>query len=132
MTRAPRPYARGVAPWPGSVLLALALAVPGAAGEPPPPPDAAVDAARRPNVDAVVPIPPYEHERLHWFGRRHHHLVPGTVTINRRPYVCDLDGRRFRERDDFVAHLRTAHRLAAADIPERLQVRDGVVHFIGL
>jgi len=71
-------------------------------------------------VEAWVPVDPYEHERLHYFGRRDHHLVPGTVTINAKPYVCDLDQRRFREREDFVAHLRAVHRAPAERIPDLL------------
>jgi hypothetical protein len=92
-----------------------------------------VDAGERGDgrsLDVIVPVPPHEHQRLHYFDRRPHHLVPGTVTINRAPYACDLDGRRFRERDDFVAHLRSAHRTPEAAISDRLVVRDGVVHFV--
>ena len=82
-------------------------------------------------VDAVVPIPPTEHERLHFFGRRDHHLVPGTVTIDKAPYLCDVDGQRFNDEDAFVAHLRRTHHLASDDIPDLLVVRDGQVHFVG-
>lgn len=89
------------------------------------------DGTIRPRVEAIVPIEPREHERLHWFGRRDHHVVPGTVTINASPYACDLDQRRFRERDDFVAHLRVAHHADVDRIPDLLVVRDGVVHFTG-
>jgi hypothetical protein len=88
------------------------------------------DDGGRPNVDVVVPVPPYEHERLHYFGRRDHHLVPGTVTINADPYVCDLDKKHFRDRDHFVDHLRRAHHVEPERIPDRLQVRDGQVHFL--
>ena len=86
---------------------------------------------RRTQVDAVVPVPPYEHERLHYFGRRYHHLIPGTVTIGKTPYVCDRDEQRFGTQDDFVAHLRIAHHVPPETIPEELLVRDGEVHFIG-
>jgi len=58
-------------------------------------------------------------------------LVPGTVTINGAAYICDLDGKRFVDRDAFVAHLRTPHHTALARIPDRLLVRDGRVHFVG-
>jgi hypothetical protein len=85
----------------------------------------------RPSVEAFVPVDPYEHERLHYFGRRDHHFVPGTVTINKAPYACDLDQRRFRKREDFVAHLRAVHRTPADRIPDLLVVKDGIVHFIG-
>jgi hypothetical protein len=84
-----------------------------------------------PRVEAIVPVPPVEHQRLHYFGRRHHHLVPGTVTINGAAYICDLDGKRFVDRDVFVAHLRTAHHTAPARIPDLLLVREGRVHFVG-
>jgi hypothetical protein len=94
-------------------------------------PATAGDRSVRPDVDVVVPVPPYEHERLHFFGRRDHHVVPGTVTIDRAPYVCDLDGRKFVEREDFVSHLRTKHRAAVERIPDLLVVREGQVHFIG-
>lgn len=92
---------------------------------------AAEDRPERPSVEAIVPVPPTEHQRLHYFGRRHHHLVPGTVTINRAAYVCDLDGKAFSKEDDFVAHLRTAHHTPPARIPDQILVRDGRVHFIG-
>ena len=85
----------------------------------------------RPSVEAIVPVPPTEHQRLHYFGRRHRHLVPGTVTINRPGYVCDLDGKAFPDEDEFVAHVRTAHHRPAARIPDQIVVRDGRVHFIG-
>jgi hypothetical protein len=85
----------------------------------------------QPSVEAFVPVDPYEHERLHYFGRRDHHLLPGTVTINAKPYACDLDQRRFKKREDFVAHLRAVHRTPADRIPDLLVVRDGIVHFIG-
>ena len=102
-----------------AVLLAVALPV---VADPP---------NRRAEVDAIVPVPPYEHERLHYFGRRYHHLVPGTVTIGKTPYVCDLDEQLFRTQDDFVAHLRTVHRVPPESIPDRLLVDRGEVHFLG-
>jgi hypothetical protein len=94
-------------------------------------PTAAGDRTPAPRLDVIVPVDPYEHERLHWFGRRDHHLVPGTVTINGAAYHCDLDRQRFTKRDAFIAHLRTAHRTAPERIPDLLIVRDGRVHFIG-
>jgi len=92
---------------------------------------AADDRGPSPRVEAIVPVPPTEHQLVHYFGRRHHHLVPGTVTINGTAYICDLDGKRFVDRDVFVAHLRTAHHTAPARIPDLLLVRDGRVHFVG-
>lgn len=46
-------------------------------------------------------------------------------------YICDLDGKRFTDRDVFVAHLRTAHHTAPARIPELLLMDDGRIHFLG-
>jgi hypothetical protein len=80
-------------------------------------------------VRAVVPIDPREHQRLHFFDRRDHHLVPGTVTIDAEPYVCDVDRKTFRKEDEFVAHLRTTHHTPVAEIPGRLVVLGGTVHF---
>jgi hypothetical protein len=91
----------------------------------------AEDRSARPSVEAIVPVPPTEHERLHYFGKRHHHLVPGTVTINRPAYTCDLDGKSFRDEDDFVAHVRSVHHTPPAEIADQILVRDGRVHFIG-
>lgn len=84
----------------------------------------------RADVDVLVPVDPHEHERLHFFGKRDHHVVPGMVTINGTPYVCDLDGSGFKKRDDFEAHLRSAHRVDADAIRARLVERDGALHFI--
>lgn len=127
-----RPYADHVRLAAGVVAVAFAAAAFAQTGAPS---DAAAPGTRGqsggPRVDAIVPIPPTEHERLHFFGRRDHHRVPGTVTINKPPYVCDVEGLRFGDRDTFVAHLRSRHRLASADIPDLLVVHDGQVHFIG-
>ena len=84
---------------------------------------AAEDRSEGPRVEAIVPVPPTEHQRLHYFGRRHHHLVPGTVTINRAAYVCDLDGKSFRDED--IAY---AQQLAKAGIPVELHVYPGAPH----
>jgi hypothetical protein len=83
----------------------------------------------RPDIGVVIPVEPQEHERLHFFGRRHHHVVPGTVTINVPPYVCDRDRRTFRDRDRFVAHLRTAHGVRPEDVHDAVVVVDGQVRF---
>ena len=82
------------------------------------------------HVDAFVPVDPREHERLHVFGGRSHHLVPGTVSIDGKPYVCVPGGKTFREQDEFVAHLRAAHRVAPEDVSDRIAVYRGKAHFI--
>ncbi len=103
-------------------LLTLALAI-----------SAAAEDTRRNGADVqvFVPVPPVEHQRLHYFGRQDHHLVPGTVTIDKPPYQCDLDGLRFTDRDRFVAHLRAAHHTPPEKIPDHLLVVEGQVHFVG-
>jgi hypothetical protein len=85
----------------------------------------------RTHLDVVVPVDPREHERLHFFGRPEHHVVPGTVTINGAAYACDPHGLRFSDREVFVAHLRSVHHKALEDIPDALVVIDGRVHFVG-
>src|SRR5881296_2391837 len=115
VTRWPGPYPGRVQRHRAVLFLAFALGptCPSRAADPVPP-----------AVEAIVPVEPEEHERLHYFGRRHHHLLPGTVTIDQPPYVCDVDGRHFTQGDDFVAHLRAAHHARPAEIPELLLVRD--------
>lgn len=85
----------------------------------------------RDGLDVLVPLDPHEHERLHWFDRRDHHLVPGTVTVNRAPYVCDVEGTEFRRRDAFVAHLRLVHRVPPDRIRELVVLTGGQVRFPG-
>jgi len=87
--------------------------------------------ARRSDLDVVVPVVPEEHERLHFFDGRDHHVVPGSVTINGSPYICDRDGARFEDRDVFLFHLRTAHGVEPARVPRLLMLRRGRVHFVG-
>jgi len=114
-----------------TLMLVLAAVISSAADDSPSAGTSPGNSSARPRVDAVVPIPPTEHERVYYFGRPDHHLVPGTVTIDADPYICDAHRLRFKDRDDFVAHLRTAHGLPPEAIPEQLQVRDGRVHFVG-
>jgi hypothetical protein len=83
----------------------------------------------RGGIGVVVPVDPREHQRLQWFGRRDHQLVPGTVTINKAPYACDEHLLPFDEREVFIAHLRREHGLTPSEIPDRLLVEDGIVHF---
>jgi hypothetical protein len=86
---------------------------------------------RAPDVDVLLPVEPREHRRLQWFDGQPHHLLPGTVTVDGPPYVCDLDDARFRSEDDFVAHLRGRHHVPAGRIRAQLVVRQGRVHFVG-
>jgi hypothetical protein len=86
---------------------------------------------RGPDLDVVVPLVPEEHERVWFFDGRDHHAVPGTVTINADPYVCDRDGARFDDRDVFLFHLRSAHEVEPGRVPGLLQRRRGRLHFVG-
>jgi hypothetical protein len=87
-----------------------------------------VSAGDRPPVEVIVPLPPYDTQELHYPARRD--PVPGTVTINRAPYRCDPDGKRFNDRAALVAHVRTVHGTPPEDIARHLHVRDGIVHYI--
>jgi hypothetical protein len=83
-------------------------------------------------VDVVVPVPIAPRDPgVQWFGRRDHHAVPGTVTIDAPPYRCDVEGTSFDDREAFVAHIRSVHRMPSARIADHVVVRDGKVHFIG-
>jgi hypothetical protein len=84
----------------------------------------------RPDVDVLVPLPPYPPNRLEWFDGRLHHVVPGAVSIDGEPYVCDVDGKRFKDGDSFAIHLVSVHHVPAERIPERILLRDGIVHFV--
>ena len=86
-------------------------------------------ARRGADLDVIVPVDPHEHARIYWFGRRTHHLLPGTVTIDEAGYVCDVDRRRFRRQDEFIAHLRLVHRVPVDQIPDRVVLTAGQVHF---
>ncbi len=93
--------------------------------------DVRVPRARRDVLPEVfIPVVPEEHQRLHYFGRRDRHVVPGAVSINRAPYRCDVDRKAFDDRDSFVAHLQTAHKTPLEEIPDRIVLRDGQVHFV--
>ncbi|MCW5889638.1 MAG: hypothetical protein KIT14_03715 [bacterium] len=80
-------------------------------------------------LDIWVPIDPYEHERTWFMHRSDRSLVPPAVSIDRDPYVCDLDQRRFADRERFVAHLRGEHGIPRDDIRRGIYQVDGLVHF---
>ncbi len=92
----------------------------------------AADGHRKADVDVLVPVPIAPRDPgVQWFGRRDHHAVPGTVTINAPPYRCDVEGTSFSDREAFVAHIRAVHRTPPAKIADHVVVEDGRVHFIG-
>ena len=84
-------------------------------------------------ADVWVPTPiyPYEHEWMYWKHRSPKDLVPGTVSINGSPYVCDLDGEKFDDADRFVAHLRVRQQVPPDLIRDVLVAVDGVYHYTG-
>ncbi len=84
-----------------------------------------------PDLDVFIPIEPEEHERLYFRSPRKRNPIPGTVTINRPPYVCDLDRETFTDRERFAAHLVEKHRVPWDQIGDLLFVVDGQVHFGG-
>jgi hypothetical protein len=92
---------------------------------------AAAAGDRRRDVDVIVPVDPTQREQLEWFDGRPHGLVPRVIAVNKAPYVCDADGRKYDTEDDFLYHLRRAHKLSWNDIGERLVVHDGQVHYLG-
>lgn len=91
-------------------------------------------ARRRPDhgtrLDLFVPVDPVPPE-MWWMHRHDRRLVPPTVSIGGRPYVCDVDALSFASREAFIAHLRWEHALAPERIPDLLYRADGAVHYAG-
>lgn len=85
----------------------------------------------RPEIDVVVPIDPQGRGQVEWFGRQERGRVPGTVTINRPGYVCDVDRRTFSRREDFLDHLEQAHKVPQDRLEQSVTVVRGQVHFTG-
>jgi hypothetical protein len=113
------------------LLCSVAVAQPPAPAAPPAPRAAPTTATANPRLDVVLPVPPVEHERLYYFSGGAHHLVPGAVSIDGPPYVCDLDHLTFADRERFVLHLRTVHRISPDRIRDGVMVVDGRVHYVG-
>lgn len=89
---------------------------------------------RRPNVTVLVPGPDATSGHapgLRFFDGSAPERIPGTVTIDRPGYACDLDGETFRDRDEFALHVRRAHGVPARNVRDRIVVVDGIVHFVG-
>jgi hypothetical protein len=81
-----------------------------------------------------IPAPPpdgvYEQQAPQFFGRERVE-VPGAVAVNVPPYVCDVDGKTFSTKKDFVAHLQTSHGKLLRQIDDPFTVHRGQVHFRG-
>lgn len=84
----------------------------------------------RPDVFVEVPLDAPTPGVVFPFGGSHHQ-VPGVVSVNRAPYYCVPHKRAFRERLDFVAHLRTEHGLADDEIAGAVLVQHGQVRYPG-
>jgi hypothetical protein len=85
---------------------------------------------RRPDVFVDVPAEAPTPGVVFPFGGSHHQ-VPGVVSVNRAPYYCVPHKLAFRERLDFVAHLRTEHGLADDEIGNAVLVQHGQVRYPG-
>jgi hypothetical protein len=104
------------------LVLVLATAVPARAGD--------VRHLARPDLFITVPLEPPPSTVVFPFGGSHH-TVPGVVAVNRAPYVCVAHARTFRERADFVTHLRIRHGLSDDEIPRSVLVGGGQVRYVG-
>lgn len=84
-----------------------------------------------PSVDLLLPLDPSQLNPppLQFFDGQQHHQLPGTVTINGAPYICDVDRRTFRDGSEFAYHLQTAHGVPPAQVRSSVVVVDGRVHF---
>jgi hypothetical protein len=89
---------------------------------------------RRADPYVYVPVPPpsdvNQQRGVQFFGRNRVE-VPGAVTVNTPPYVCDPDGRTFDDKQSFVAHLRTTHDSELRESTAPFVVDAGQVHFTG-
>ena len=89
---------------------------------------------RRADPHVYVPVPPptdsYQDQGVRFFGRNRVE-VPGAVTVNLPPYVCDLDGRAFDDKQSFVVHLKTTHGSELRESADPFVVDAGQVHFTG-
>ncbi len=114
------------------VLVAIVLAVVGRAQENPPVRGEVPHgrAQGHPDLFIEVPLDRYSSEVVFPFGGSHHR-VPGVVAVNRAPYFCEPHRHAFRDRADFVAHLRLRHGIPDAEIPQAVLAERGQVRYIG-
>jgi hypothetical protein len=84
--------------------------------------------------DVYVPVAPpaslYEDRGVQFHGRERI-VVPGAMTVNEPPYICDLEGSTFQDKRSFVAHLRTEHPTRLRESQDPFVVDAGQVHFVG-
>lgn len=86
--------------------------------------------AGQPDLFIEIPLDQYTPDVVFPFGGSHHQ-VPGVVAVNRAPYYCVPHKRAFRERADFVVHLRTRHGLSDDEIRRAVLVDRGQVRYVG-
>jgi hypothetical protein len=86
--------------------------------------------AVRPDLFVTVPLESDPGRVVFPFGGSHHTL-PGVVAVNRPPYVCVTHATAFRERSDFVTHLRTRHDLSDDEIRRSVVAGHGQVRYVG-
>jgi hypothetical protein len=86
------------------------------------------------NPEVYVPLAPpadlYKDRGVKFHGRARIE-VPGAMTVNEPPYVCDLEGSVFEDKGSFVAHLRTQHSTRLRESQDPFVVEAGQVHFVG-
>jgi hypothetical protein len=112
-------------------VMVVGRAVPATAQVAAPPPQATRNhAAGRPDLFIEVPLDQYTPDVVFPFGGSHHQ-VPGVVAVNHAPYYCVPHQRAFRERADFVVHLRTRHGLTDDEIRRVVLVVRGQVRYVG-
>jgi hypothetical protein len=56
--------------------------------------------------------------------------VPGTVAVNKPPYVCDLDEKTFKAKAAFLGHLQVKHGGLLRRNRAPFVVYEGQVHFV--
>jgi hypothetical protein len=84
----------------------------------------------RPDLFVAVPLESDSGKVVFPFGGSHHTL-PGVVAVNRPPFVCVSHATAFRDRSDFVTHLRTRHGLSDDEIRRGVIAGHGQIRYVG-
>jgi len=117
-----------------AVAIAAVCAVTGAPAvgraQPVPAPAVRNHAAQRQDLFIDVPLDHYTPDVVFPFGGSHHQL-PGVVAVDHAPYYCVPHKITFRERAEFIAHLRTQDGLTDDEIARALLVDHGQVRYPG-
>lgn len=106
-----------------ALMLVLAAAMTAHAGD-------GASGAVHPDLFVTVPLESGSGTVVFPFGGAHHAL-PGVVAVNHAPYVCVTHAIAFRERSDFVTHLRARHGLSDDEIRRTVVAGHGQVRYVG-